>query len=102
MGKDGGGWNENYYGSYNTPETAAHMTPEFLADEFFTLVLNESKQFKDSPENLADAGHFNNDIDYDMEFFYGTVTLGEISPESYNRKKYRVSMTDVFHKRLSK
>ena len=92
------GWNENYYGSYNNPETARHMTPEFLADEFFNLVLNESENFKDDPDNLAAAGHFNNDVTYDLTHFYGSIVPGEITNAPYDQKKYRVSMTDLFYK----
>ncbi|MEZ2122686.1 hypothetical protein [Corynebacterium sp. CCM 9203] len=92
------GWNENYYGSYNNPETASHMTPEFLADEFFNLVLNESENFRDNPDDLAAAGHFLNAVSYGFEYFYGAITPGEITDQPHGQRKYRVSMTDFFYK----
>ena len=92
------GTNENYFPSYNVPTVAKRLTPEYLADIFVNLDLQEGiRYYKDLfTDTKGLSGHFTNVIDFENQYMTAAAIIGNIKEAEYGYKKYYVSMTDFF------
>lgn len=92
------GTNENYFPSYNAPTVAKRLTPEYLADIFVNLDLQEGiRYYKDLfTDTKGLSGHFTNVIDFENQYMTAAAIIGNIKEAEYGYKKYYVSMTDFF------